>query len=411
MNNLTPASSIPVVRDNFHFSGTVLAIIADNGAVHSRRTLAELGRHYHDIVSHGAAAVESFSEADYQAQLIHYGLPPAKGGQKAKWTLMEAVVGLEPLVVPEKLLGLEREMKEGWRALKSRRRETGAHDGQSVLGVAAGELRRLARGLRGVSAMSLRGNQGVSGHPGLAAARRVAPVSSFIGNGFNFNTTQTRGGQSTSSHSISQRSTLSSRFAVLDNPLGSITNIFRSLGSPFRTPPPDPETTKPPLVNEAPAPAYVCASLPGLGSVEGRYAIPSLTSSTGSADPTLGRFPKTMVCTVDKEALWVLFDLGFAYGSMAVTQWPRISAWVPVQATWCGKNRVLERRCHLVREGGLLFIGNGCVDVMIECDGQRWEFMAVRIGGPADVPENLDWLARGKNQWQILPQAFMSDVD
>ncbi|KAI0025135.1 hypothetical protein F4780DRAFT_775144 [Xylariomycetidae sp. FL0641] len=97
----------PVTKDGFSFSGGDLFAEASGHNRHRRATPAELKEHF-----------KSGSEKDrpahwYEAQLIHYGLPPSKIKGTARMRLFDAV-NAGKVSVPTHIKKLEGELKKEW---------------------------------------------------------------------------------------------------------------------------------------------------------------------------------------------------------------------------------------------------------------------------------------------------------
>ncbi|KAK8039244.1 hypothetical protein PG993_007655 [Apiospora rasikravindrae] len=104
------ASAAPVSRDGFAFANGDLYAEASGHNRHRRATLAELKTHF-----------KSGNEKDhpahwFEAQLLHYGLPPSKTKAVARMRLFDAVNG-GGLKVPAPVSKLEGELKKEWTKL------------------------------------------------------------------------------------------------------------------------------------------------------------------------------------------------------------------------------------------------------------------------------------------------------
>ncbi|KAI1322959.1 hypothetical protein F5Y16DRAFT_385028 [Xylariaceae sp. FL0255] len=99
----------PVSRDGFAYAGRDLYAEASGQNRHRRATPAELREHF---------ASSSGSSKDhpahwFEAQLMHYGLPVSKTKAVARMRLFDAV-NSGALVVPDRVLKLEAELKKEW---------------------------------------------------------------------------------------------------------------------------------------------------------------------------------------------------------------------------------------------------------------------------------------------------------
>ncbi|KAK8133912.1 hypothetical protein PG984_005924 [Apiospora sp. TS-2023a] len=106
------ASTAPVSRDGFAFANGDLYAETSGHNRHRRATLAELETHF-----------RSGSEKDhpahwFEAQLIHYGLPPSKTKAVARMRLFDAVNKANGgLKIPAHISKLEGELKKEWTKL------------------------------------------------------------------------------------------------------------------------------------------------------------------------------------------------------------------------------------------------------------------------------------------------------
>ncbi|ORY56127.1 uncharacterized protein BCR38DRAFT_451525 [Pseudomassariella vexata] len=97
----------PIAKDNFAFANGDLFAEASGGNRHRRATAAELKTHF-----------KSGNDKDhpahwFEAQCLHYGLPPSKTKAVARMRLYDAVKG-GSLSVPASVQKLETELKKEW---------------------------------------------------------------------------------------------------------------------------------------------------------------------------------------------------------------------------------------------------------------------------------------------------------
>jgi hypothetical protein len=97
----------PVQKDGFSYAGDSFYCEASNLNRHRRATLPELKNHFNgkDTENHPAHW--------YEAQLLHYGLPPSKVKGTAHKRLFDAVMG-SGLVVPSHIQKIETDLKKEW---------------------------------------------------------------------------------------------------------------------------------------------------------------------------------------------------------------------------------------------------------------------------------------------------------
>jgi hypothetical protein len=101
----------PVSKDGFHFADNNLYAEASGHNRHRRATLLELQELFHPKSS--PAAPKDKPGHWYEAQLIHYGLPPSKTKAVAKTRLLDAV-NKGGLTIPKRIQKLESELKKDW---------------------------------------------------------------------------------------------------------------------------------------------------------------------------------------------------------------------------------------------------------------------------------------------------------
>ncbi|CAD0105903.1 unnamed protein product [Aureobasidium uvarum] len=105
----TPA----VVRDNFVYNDTFFAQVDDNKR-HTRASVAELTSLLRPETSSAPPAKDQVGHW-YQAQLLHYGLPPSKDKNTAKVRLLQAI-NASTLSIPDHVAKLEKDMKKEFTA-------------------------------------------------------------------------------------------------------------------------------------------------------------------------------------------------------------------------------------------------------------------------------------------------------
>jgi hypothetical protein len=105
----TPA----VVRDNFVYNDTFFVQV-DGDKRHPRASVANLTSLLRPETSSAPPAKDQVGHW-YQAQLLHYGLPPSKDKNTAKVRLLQAING-NSLSVPVHVIKLEKDMKKEFTA-------------------------------------------------------------------------------------------------------------------------------------------------------------------------------------------------------------------------------------------------------------------------------------------------------
>lgn len=119
-NNEAPimAFAPPVSRENFYYNGDLYVEV---GALnrHKRATVEEITTLLRPDVKKSNKALANLPKDQvghwYEAQLIHYGLPPSKDKARAKMRLLEAV-NQSNLIVPRRITEMETQMKKEYAA-------------------------------------------------------------------------------------------------------------------------------------------------------------------------------------------------------------------------------------------------------------------------------------------------------
>lgn len=108
----------PVSRGSFHYNGT-LYVDVGNFNRHERATVEEVTAYLRpDLKKSKKVSVDQSKDQVghwYEAQLIHYGLPPSKDKARAKMRLLEAL-NQSKLTVPSNIINMEAEMKKEYAA-------------------------------------------------------------------------------------------------------------------------------------------------------------------------------------------------------------------------------------------------------------------------------------------------------
>ena len=108
----------PVSRGEFHYNGN-LYVDVGNCNRHERATLDEISAFLRPDLKKSKKVSVDLSKDQvghwYEAQLIHYGLPPSKDKARAKMRLLEAL-NQSKLIVPSNIISMEAEMKKEYAA-------------------------------------------------------------------------------------------------------------------------------------------------------------------------------------------------------------------------------------------------------------------------------------------------------
>lgn len=98
----------PAVKDRFSYAGDSIYIEASGHNRHRRATIPELKAHFK-----GTGDTKDPPAHWYEAQLLHYGLPPSKIKGTAKMRLFEAVNNGK-MAVPAHIQKLEKDLMKEW---------------------------------------------------------------------------------------------------------------------------------------------------------------------------------------------------------------------------------------------------------------------------------------------------------
>ena len=118
------AFAAPVVRDQFLYTGGDLFVDVGNLNRHKRASVAEITALLRpDLKKSKGGGEQSKDQVAhwYEAQCLHYGLPPSKDKARAKLRLLEAL-NTSRLEVPARLASLESEMKKEFVAAERKAR-------------------------------------------------------------------------------------------------------------------------------------------------------------------------------------------------------------------------------------------------------------------------------------------------
>lgn len=160
----------PVVKDRFVFNGD-LYIEVENLHRHKRASIADLTALLRPSQkpSKSAPSVPPVDQVGhwYEAQLLHYGLPPSKTKAVAKVRLLDAL-NAGKLSVPPEIVRLENEMKKEYQAADKKARA--AHKAQM-----AAEMEAVAKG-NGVTAGKKRKQSEDASQPSAKKVKKSAKV-------------------------------------------------------------------------------------------------------------------------------------------------------------------------------------------------------------------------------------------
>ncbi|WYZ41107.1 hypothetical protein EsH8_V_000002 [Colletotrichum jinshuiense] len=421
------ALAAPISRNGFSFAGDSFSVTA-SGHVHRRCTMPELKAHFKTLGS-----AKDHPAHWYEAQLLHYGLPPSKVKGTAKMRLMEAV-NAGKVTVPAPLGALEREMKKEWTALNKKAAAVAA----PALKKTAGAKRKAAE-VEVVTTTKTTGTSSVSvsvtvNTAGKKPAAKRAKTAAKPTTAAKATPTKTTSERKPTKADRTAATTTQTRVAKPTKPAAgkSRTPVRGSLAGTKTAPrggytwaagdpaassqDADPPTfprkqtarrgnaavggrikceagvkDEPPsgsLYDYPVAPPLsqrqsAAPALAPLGLINGRYELYSVDlSSRGS----LLDEHCELVCTIDSDRLWVWFDFSSICGVMSRDARPRRSSLDPL-AFHCRGGWGGSQVCDNLGPGWLAFVGDGFIDGTVDWEGQTLEFQARRIEGQSTRSE------------------------
>ncbi|WYZ43650.1 hypothetical protein EsH8_VII_000086 [Colletotrichum jinshuiense] len=435
------ALAAPVSRDGFSFAGDSFSVSA-SGHVHRRCSIPELKAHF-EALGNGKDHPGHW----YEAQLLHYGLPPSKVKGTAKMRLLEAV-NSGRMAVPAPIAALERELKKEYTAANKK----AAIDATKRFAPAkAAGTKRKTEGVQVITNVSLSkvhvsvtlnngaetpstkkvktvANTGMSEHEQATTKAAKKPANKTVSSAYSelkankddISKTAPREAYALPTRDVSSTSQGSApspagrkqsaphNIVPFGGPVKYEPGIKDEFGddSPYDYPfsghhdgdyfeaPLQPQPVRPLSISfshfydEIPVPAP-------LGLINGRYEI----YETDNRDVSSGG-DCWLVCTIDGDQLWVSFDLGFLNGVMMTGSRPRRSSLDPLPFNWCGQSRTCYEGYNASNQSFLAFVGDGFIDGTIDWNGQDLTFKARRLDGQSTRSEISARAMR--EEWNIL---------
>ncbi|KAK0733275.1 hypothetical protein B0T26DRAFT_736230 [Lasiosphaeria miniovina] len=430
----------PVAQDVWSYGGGYdFHVEASGNNRHRRATVPELKAIYD-----GSDASKDRTAHWYEAQLLHYGLPPSKTKGTAKMRLFEAV-NKGNLAVPPHILKIESDLKKEW---AKREREAKQALKKALEPVAVIPPKRKAtRKRKADETQTSLGNNGVNlsfstdqqGNIqiGLAVAAgppqkkakptRKAPGEESQKPAPKAKETKPKPTPAPRTKQTARRGgawALSSRQeSVASPPPLSRTNVARR-GRPFSgrggvQAMPGGSDHGYPFLNDSyddPLPPYPGSPmsidspksnsngdvndsnlLPPLGLLNGRYAINCLDSSYDDMSENSG-----LILTLDGNALWGSFEIGPVFGILRLDERPWKSSFDRLTFDWRGEDS--QGGDHFGTNDGssLKFLGNGQIQGQLAFYGDMLDFDGERVSGQGTRSEisavsmRQQWEQRGR---------------
>ncbi|ROW09995.1 hypothetical protein VPNG_06503 [Cytospora leucostoma] len=430
----------PVEKDGFSYAVDSLYREASNHSRHRRATVPELKAHF------SGKDTENRPGHWYEAQLLHYGLPPSKVKGTAHKRLFDAVTGKGGLTVPEHIKKIEADLKKEWnKKEREAKKVIKSASGAAAAAPAKGTKRKAEQASTNV-------NVNVSVQVSQTGAVKVDTVQPAA--------------KRAKASGPSSASTTSKKTTTVASKAKKTTSTKSQKAVPAGKTAPPPKPAKPATKARAPAksttrrpaaPRTTSTQVPGVAprSSQGGYdddqsgddyysdgydhdGYGSYTEQPQSEDygsqpsprRSLGilngryevscplledNFPEYMndyalIATLDGHSLWLKFDFGPATGLIKVER-PYEASEDGVMAFWRGFafDRDNKRRFFNVdtiyRAGPvnrLYFLGGGHIEGVITYDGIEVRFDAYRLPGQSMTSEISPSQARA--EWARLEQ-------
>ncbi|KAK7746401.1 hypothetical protein SLS53_002360 [Cytospora paraplurivora] len=432
------ASVPPVEKDGFSYAVDSLYREASNHR-HRRATIPELKAHF------SGKDTENRPAHWYEAQLLHYGLPPSKVKGTAHKRLFDAVTGKGGLAVPEHIKKIEADLKKEWKKTEREAKKImKAPSGADAAKPTKGTKRKAEQVSTNVSVnvsvqVSRTGAVKVdTAQPAAKRAKASRPSSSSTTT--KKTTAVASKAKKTTTSTKSQKATPGGKTAPPPKPAKPATKARTPAKSTTQRPA-APETNSTQVPSVAPRSSqggydndqgvydeggyddngygsyteqpqnedYEPHSSPrrSLGILNGRYKV--------SCPLLEENFPEYMkdcglIATLDGYSLWLKFDFGPATGLIKVER-PYEASEDALTAVWRGfapdrdNNRRFFNIDTMYRAGPvnwLRFLGSGHIEGMITYDDIEVRFDAYRLPGQSMTSEVSPSEARA--EWAQLEQ-------
>ena len=447
---LTMSFAQPITKDGFLYNGD-LHVDVGNLNRHKRASIAEITAILRpDLISNKAINAQTQKDQVghwYEAQLIHYGLPPSKDKARAKMRLLEALNNSK-LAVPEGISKLEAEMKKEYASAERKakaeyKKQMGSTDAKSGT---TGKKRKQPEPeiVNNVNLSISFGPQGVISLNGTPAqqpsptkkAKTATPKAIKLQNDpveeGNARPKQTAR-RSTGSFQIGDRPGLTakspaqdgarkkqtakssrggfqaSQHSVTDAPGSSPGQTWpkqtarRSAGSVSIGDRSSTGVAKAPVVKKEPAIKKEKKAkeepknedLPKLGLLNGYYDIDCPTIDSQWPDST--EEAMCLILTLDSPTMWGAYDFGMFSGIIRFPSRPMVSSNQPMSCKWRGQENgegEMSFGDHCI--GSVKFLGGGRIEGWLNLYG-RCEFSGIRQAGPGNA---LRTAASMKQEWE-----------
>ncbi|KUI74243.1 hypothetical protein VM1G_09754 [Cytospora mali] len=412
-----------VEKEGFSYFGDSFYREASNSSSHRRATLPELKAHF------SGKDTEKRPGPWYEAQLLHYGLPPSKVKGTAHKRLFDAVMGKGSLTVPAHIQKIEADLKKEWNKKEREAKKATKASSGTAAAPAKGTKRKAEEAPTNVS-VNVSVQISSTGAVTVGAAQPAAKKTKT-------------GGPASSATAAKKITTAASKVKKTGGPASSTTTSKKTTTTKAQKvdgdgkSAPSPKPAKPAAKAKAPAklaarrpaaasssngtgvsgltfaasldvydddgtPPYSEFNLPrSLGILNGRYRVscPYLEDNFPEGSNNCG-----LIATLDGRNLWLSFDFNAVNGLMKVDR-PYEADEDGTTAFWrgYGLDRDFKRKfinIDTIYQAGplnrLRFLGDGHIEGTISYDGHEIDFDAYRLSGQSNTSEVTPTQARVK---------------
>ncbi|KAH6842537.1 hypothetical protein B0I37DRAFT_198764 [Chaetomium sp. MPI-CAGE-AT-0009] len=409
----------PSVRDGWSYSGDFHVEASGNNR-HRRATIPEL-----KAVFDGTDGQKDRPAHWYEAQLIHYGLPPSKTKGTAKMRLFDAV-GKGNLAVPAHILKVEAELKKEWNkrereakqaakkslpsatpAKKSSKRKADDVQGGAFSGTNINISLNLSLGPQGNVQVAPAGPAAKKAKTTPAAkkpaSKKVTPTPATKAAPPKKQTARRGTSRARASKSASSRPAAAAPATPADKPPARQTaRRSRPFNRASQSRPAAAASPQTPRFDTTPSrwdsadsppppypgsPSYLddndrdddsrLSGLPPLGLLNGRYQL-RCAAPAAYADY---EEDSGIILTLDGDALWGSFEIGPLKGILRLDERPWSSSYQPLYFEWRGEDAQGGEHSETSDGSYIKFLGNGEVTGVIGFYNTMLEFDGYRVSG------------------------------
>ncbi len=384
----------PIARDGFYYNGD-LYVEVGNLNRHKRASIPEITAILRpDLKQSKAVPPKDPVGHWYEAQLIHYGLPPSKDKARAKMRLLEAL-NTSRLVVPDGITRLEGQLKKEYTAADRKAKAQYKSD-MTALGksdsATAGKKRKLSEPTD-TSPATKKAKSSAT-----AASKKIKPTD--VGDDHASPNIQTPIGSKTvtkkrTSGSVEKKPTVDQQLGLKRKPATKKETKVKkeesdkSAPAPVRPKPTDTKVSikKPLAVKKEPKVKQESkpSDLPKLGSFDltsyYRISCPDLEGQWSMFD----NHRMSLILRHDSTGVWGNYDLGMFSGILHLNKKPTKASHERIPFKWRGReNSESMMSFGDSCTGEIAFLGDGRIEGVISVYGQcHFSGSTMQVAGPS----------------------------